>query len=259
MKWPIDNPFNLEKHTILAGYVGSIAHGTYVPTKDGGIDDKDIMGVCVPPKNYYLGMDTFEQCATWVDEYDIVIYEIKKYLRLMCKCNPNVMSLLWLQPNHYVKLTPLGRIIIESRTLFSTKNAYASFCGYAKSQLHRMEHWKFNGYMGKKRKELVDAHGFDSKNAAHLIRLLRMGFEFLTTGELQVLRKDASELIAIKKGEIPLEEIKRMADDYWHKIELAFISSRLPDKPDLKKVNGLCMEIVGTVMEEKDHDKETVE
>ena len=42
------------------------------------------------------------------------------------------------------------------------------------------------GYMGQKRRELVRRVGYDAKNAAHLIRLLRMGIEFLTEGTLHV-------------------------------------------------------------------------
>src|SRR5688572_25189955 len=59
-------------------------------------------------------------------------------------------------------------------------------------KVHR-EH--FSGYMGEKRKAMVRKYQYDVKNAAHLIRLLRMGSEFLRTGELQVFRTtDAAEL-----------------------------------------------------------------
>ncbi len=57
------------------------------------------------------------------------------------------------------------------------------------------------GYMGEKRRELVRRVGYDAKNAAHLIRLLRMGIEFLTEGTLYVERADAAELLSIKRGE----------------------------------------------------------
>jgi len=49
------------------------------------------------------------------------------------------------------------------------------------SQLRRFQKKGENiGYLGDKRKQLVLKHGYDAKNAAHLIRLLRMGIEFLT-------------------------------------------------------------------------------
>lgn len=48
--------------TILLGYRGSIAHGMYLPSDHpNSIDDKDLLGVCVAPLDYYLGLQRFEQ------------------------------------------------------------------------------------------------------------------------------------------------------------------------------------------------------
>jgi hypothetical protein len=68
------------------------------------------------------------------------------------------------------------------------------------------------GYMGQKRRELVRRVGYDAKNAAHLIRLLRMGIEFLTEGTMHVERADAPELLEIKRGAWPLEKVKAEAE-----------------------------------------------
>lgn len=46
-------------------------------------------------------------------------------------------------------------------------------------------------------RQLVRRVGYNAKNAAHLIRLLRMGIEFLTEGTLYVERADAPELLDI--------------------------------------------------------------
>ena len=54
--------------------------------------------------------------------------------------------------------------------------------------------------------------GYDAKNAAHLIRLLRMGIEFLTEGTMYVERVDGPELLTIKRGEWPLEKVKAEAE-----------------------------------------------
>lgn len=43
MKWPTSDKFNIEEHTILLGYRGSISHGTYIPSEREGIDDKDAL------------------------------------------------------------------------------------------------------------------------------------------------------------------------------------------------------------------------
>jgi predicted nucleotidyltransferase len=244
MKWPKFEQFDLKKHTHLLAQVGSHSHGTYIAPKAGGIDDIDIMGLVVPPKNYYLGLDNFQHLCTWVDEYDITFYEAKKFMNLLLKNNPNVIGLLWLDETMYKIRTPLGQKLIDNREIFSSKQTYKSFTGYAYSQFRKMEHMAFEGYMGEKRKKLVEQFGYDTKNAAHLIRLLRMGMEFLSTGELNVMRHDSGQLIDIKLGKYKLETVKEMAEDLFKKTETAFLASKLPAQPDHKKANELLIELV---------------
>lgn len=234
----------LPDNVILLGYRGSISHGTYVPQEDkDSIDDKDIMGVCIGNEESYFGLERFEQKERQLREWDSVVYEIRKYVRLLLKSNPNVLSLLWLKPHLYILKTPAGERLIENRNLFVSKKVYHSFNGYAYGQFKRMTHFKFEGYMGAKRKRLVEKFGYDCKNAAHLIRLLRMGIEFLTEGELFVHRKDAQQLISIKKGEWSLEKVKVEAERLFRLAEEAYTRSPLPSKPNYKKVNELLMDI----------------
>lgn len=82
------------------------------------------------------------------------------------------------------------------------------------------------------------------KNASHLIRLLKMGIEFLTTGELQVHREDNSYLVDIKQGKYTLEQIKTEADRLFKVAEQAFINSKLPSKIDREKVEELLVKIL---------------
>ncbi len=103
------------------------------------------------------------------------------------------------------------------------------------------------GWMGAKRKALVEKHGHDVKNSAHLIRLLRMGIEFLETGELRVRRPDADELVAIKRGEWPLEKTVREAEKLFAKAEEAYERSALPERPDAEKAEEICVSVVRNV------------
>lgn len=244
MKWPVFKPFDLKAHTHLLAQVGSHSHGTYIPPTQEGIDDIDIMGIVIPPKEFYLGLNKFEHHCAWADEYDLTFYELRKFFNLLLKSNPNAMGLLWLTPNMYKIKTEVADLIIENRDIFSSKQAYKSFSGYAYSQLRKMENHACEGYMGAKRKELVNKFGYDTKNAAHLIRLLRMGMEFLSTGELNVMRHDSSQLIDIKKGLYKLQDIKEMAEDLFKKTESAYLNSKLPTNPDFNKSNALLVEIL---------------
>jgi predicted nucleotidyltransferase len=255
MKWPTKfEKFDLKERTVLLGYMGSQSHGTWIPPQDGGIDDKDVMGICVPPMDYYTGLKKFEQIDTWEDEYDIVIYEARKFVRLLLKANPNVLGLLWLPPELYIKKTKSGQHLINHRDIFSSKQIYNSFTGYAYSQLSKMEHFSELGYMGAKRKALVQKFGYDTKNAAHLIRLLRMGIEFLATGQLNVLRPDAPQLIRIKKGKYTLEKIKTMAEGLFDDARKALMGCNLPDEPDHDKAEYILMDMINEIQKSQpDH------
>lgn len=286
---------------ILLGYRGSIAHNMYVAPRDvDSIDDKDIMGVYVAPIEHYLGLGRSEVKERFIQEWDAVSYEVRKFIRLLLKCNPNVLSLLWVPERHLVYQHELGRYLREQRSIFVTKAAYHSFTGYAYGQLKRMTHFNqeaqhemaalekiigdhgidlnelkatqserdrgledgrrlgevidrykglksryySGGYMGAKRRELVRRVGYDCKNGAHLIRLLRMGIEFLVEGELHVERADAAELFAIKRGEWPLERVKEEAERLFRLAEEAYVRSSLPPKPDEQQAERLCVDII---------------
>lgn len=238
----------LSDRCILSMYRGSIAHGMYVPSSDPhSIDDKDVMSVCVPPVEYYLGLKQFGSRGTREikrGEWDIVVYEARKMIGLLAKGNPNVLMALWLDDKHYLKVTEAGQLLLDNRDLFTGKHVYRSFTGYAYSQLKRMTHFSFEGYMGEKRKRLVEKFGYDTKNAAHLVRLLRMGIEFLTDGQMYVERHDAVQLLQIKHGEWTLERVQEEATRLFASAEQAYIESKLPAGTDPVAVSQLCTEVV---------------
>jgi len=244
--WP-DVPFRLHERLILAGLRGSEAHGTYVPPSDPhGVDDRDIMGVCVLPREYYLGLDRWEHAESIKECWDVVLYDVRKFVGLLCQQNPNVLSLLWLEPEDYVVQTPAGRYLVDCRAVFRhRKHAFDSFMGYATGQLKRMTSFEqFRGYMGAKRKALVGRFGWDTKNGAHLIRLLHMGHEYLTTGELRVRRReDVPHLLAIKRGEVALADVQAEAEEFFRKCHDAYDTSPLPSELDRQAVNRVLLSI----------------
>ena len=248
----------LPKNTVLAGYRGSVAHNMYVPNTDpDSVDDIDLMSIYMAPKEYYIGLGFGKQYRKgrdrFVGEYDIVDYEFKHFVRLLLKSNPNVLSMLWLNDNHYIKLHPYGQMLIDYRDLFVSKQAYKAFTGYAYGQLKRMTHYSKEGYMGIKRAALVKKFGYDTKNAAHCIRLLKLGMEFLTTGELNVFRKDAPMLLEVKLGKWTLEDVKSEAKRLMDLTEEAYIRSSLPTNPDVKRVERLVMDITMDYVSDKVH------
>jgi predicted nucleotidyltransferase len=231
---------------VLMGYRGSVAHNMYIPNIDpNSIDDIDLMGVYMAPVDHYIGIKQIKETReVFIDQWDVVCYEFTKFVRLLLKCNPNVMSLLWLKDNQYIKIHPWGKLLIENRDMFVSKKAYHSFTGYAYNQLKRMTHCAHEGYMGQKRKALVEKYGYDCKNAAHCIRLLKMGIEFITEGHLNVAREDASYLLEIKRGRRTLEYVQDEAARLFKLADEAYVRSKLPYEPEYLEVNEMVKSIL---------------
>jgi hypothetical protein len=176
---------------------------------------KDLIGICVPPLDHYFGLREFGSRGTQEivrDPWDIVVYEARKAIRLLAKGNPNILSMLWLPEDLYLHVEPAGRRLIEDRDLFATKAVYMPFRGYAQGQLRKMTNGAYNGYMGKKRKALVDKHGF------------------VTTGYMQIFRHQEC----------------RPSDPAA--LESAYEDSPLPEKLDRRAIDRLAESVIGDAL-----------
>lgn len=220
--------------------VGSHAHGTHIPTTDPrGIDDTDLVNIFLPPSPMLLGIDSWEHMQQWDGQYDVIAYSLKKVIGLLSKSNPNVLMLLDMPKDCVLYSHWVWELLVYNKSMFLTKEAFHSFAGYASGQLKKMEGSTYNGYMGEKRKALVDAKGYDTKNAAHLIRLLRMCFDLFDKGSLVIRRPDAETLIDIKRGNWEIEEVKHEAETLFRKAREAMESSSLPDRIHRGRVGEL--------------------
>lgn len=127
LKWLPDRTIFLTKH-------GSQAYGTATPTSD-----TDYKGVAVPPAKYFHGYaDRFEQVEFRQDP-DMVVYDIRKFMKLAADCNPSVIEVLFTDPEDHIIRRPLGDLLLKHRQYFLSKKAKHTFSGYAISQLKRIE------------------------------------------------------------------------------------------------------------------------
>lgn len=99
------------------------------------------------------------------------------------------------------------------------------------------------------RAALEAAHGYDTKHAAHLVRLLRMGAEILTTGEVRVWRGaggagDAEELLAIRAGAWSYDALVGWAEAQESALDALADRSPLPATPDRAALDALCVSLV---------------
>ncbi len=94
------------------------------------------------------------------------------------------------------------------------------------------------------RAELERKHGFDTKNAMHLVRLKKMALEIGKFGEVRVFRDDAAELLAIRNGAWSHTHLMQWSKDQDDVIDAVYEASTLPKQPDHDAINALCVEII---------------
>jgi hypothetical protein len=113
----------------------------------------------------------------------------------------------------------------------------------AKQEWDHYQEWKKNRNV--KRAADEAKYGYDTKHGYHLVRLLRMAREILTTGKVIVKRPDREELLAIRNGAWPYEQMVEYAEREDKELgELYKTCDILPKLPDQDYIDKLCIQLV---------------
>ena len=111
-----------------------------------------------------------------------------------------------------------------------------------------LRHWEayeaWKAQRNPARAQLEREHGYDTKHAMHLVRLMRMGLEALRTGDLLVRRPDAQELMAIRDGVLSFDELLAEAARLREEMADAAGRSRLPDEVNPDVADRLVFETI---------------
>jgi predicted nucleotidyltransferase len=137
----------IEDGMILFCKSGSHAYG--LNTENSDLDYK---GICIAPKRFYITFKTFEQKDKgWevessedslfpqLDNSDSVVYDIRRYLALLQSQNPNILEMLWQDPEDYIFLTDLSKTLIDNKKKLLSKRISGTFIQYARAQIKKME------------------------------------------------------------------------------------------------------------------------
>jgi len=218
---------------ILRSVVGSGVHGIAIP----GTDDHDELGVYVEPPSYLLGITEHREDYIWRTQpegarsghgdTDLVLYGLRKYLRLAVKGNPTVLLPLFAPESDLVTVTPLGLELRERRGWFLSQQAVRRFLGYMASQRDRM--------LGRRggapsRPELVERHGWDTKYGSHALRLAIQGYEIATTATLTLPMpvEQRERVLAVKRGEVPRDDVLAEIESLERQVEELLAAGRCP-------------------------------
>lgn len=116
---------------------------------------------------------------------------------------------------------------------------------YAQAKKHYQQYQGWLKNRNPARAELEARYGYDCKHAMHLVRLLRMGEEILTTGTMNVFRPDREELKEIRNGSWAYDDLIIWADERVDFLYDLVRSGRsvVPKKPKQNEIENLVLEI----------------
>lgn len=241
-----------QQNIILLSLVGSGVHGISL-TKEHGApgaaqDDLDLMGICVEPRDYILGLEQFEQyqfrtqpegARSGPGDIDLNIYGLQKWMRLALKGNPTIITPLWSPDEHIYDQEWPGGMLRHDRDRFISKSMLRQYLGYMQAQRDRMR-----GLRGGKdcnRPELVEAYGYDTKFAGHAVRLGHQGIELGLDGRLTLpmVSWQRQQVIDVRTGKWTEAEVIEYVAAQVDTLEAIISHSKLPERPDRKWANEL--------------------
>lgn len=117
------------------------------------------------------------------------------------------------------------------------KDAYSIHCKeYA-------QYWEWIEKRNESRYQSTVSHGknYDAKNMMHTFRLLHMAEEIAREGKIFVRRSDREFLMNIREGKFEYEDLLVRAEEKVQLIEELFEKSKLPEEPDLEKLEELLV------------------
>lgn len=230
----LHDPDHVKYDVIHLVQFGSRAYGTETPTSD-----YDYRGVFLP-RNFnelislYDPKDNYKFEGETADgKYDIELWSLKKFLKLLAKSNPNAIEIAY---GPSVIPNASYRVLSNQLAKFPlvTKELARTFGGYAHGQLRLSEKaWVATGKM-------------DWKNCMHLVRLVMMAENALSTGAFKIrLPPDEVEFLQnIRYGKVAKEIVWGIGKAGLTRMDDLAKQSKLPEAVDHVALDNLYTEMV---------------
>lgn len=229
---------------LLVCEVGSTSHGMAVE----GQDDTDWLGIYMESPQHLLGLgeaktivlrDQPDGVRSEPGDLDFTLHPLRKWMRLAMKGNPTILSMLFAPRIH---TSAEGDNLREHDYKFVSKRAGNAFLGYLTSQQDRLISGRS---MRVNRPELIEEYGYDTKYAAHALRLGLQGIEFLRHGSIRYpMESPHLELVrSVRTGEVSKHAAIDLIEHYRWDLLAENNSMRVPNEPDWEWANAFLAEV----------------
>lgn len=236
------------ENEILRVLVGSSLTGI---TGADSSQDFDYCAVFIEPIDYVVGLHRMDH-YTWrtqpegvrsePGDVDFSSYSLRKFMSLAMTGNPSIVQMLF-APETHLDASHYGMRLLSMAEYIASKQAGPRFLGYLESQEKRLV-GELKGHMPK-RPELVARFGYDTKYAAHALRLGFQGIEYMETGKIRLpmLPDPGDYLRAVRAGEYTLADVVADIAVLKQNLKHAMDTSPLPPEPHKAMIEEWLIEM----------------
>jgi hypothetical protein len=226
---------NYDKYSKLPWLLYKVVSGSRAYNLHSQNSDYDIRGVYLADLHDAWSIDDApEGVENKADPNDVDLWEIRKYIKLLSNCNPNIIETLWIDKDNVLyEDHDFREMIIKNRHEFVTKSAEGTFLGYAYAQSE------------KTKRSYESGNGINWKNAMHCMRLLMSARNIFIAGE-PLVRIDDSErewLFSIRRGDLSYDYFTKTFEYGILQVKDLAKASALPNKINKKFVDQLIFDM----------------
>lgn len=236
---------------------GSRAHGTAVESSD-----HDLLGIYVEHDRQLYGLDKAQtqnyrlhsdgelermgvsenESRSAGDVIEMGFHPLRKFVSLAASGNSTVLSTLWTPDALSLVGSAGGELLFSYRDAFLSKHAGFRHAGYARAQRDAMLGRTNNRT---NRPELVQLHGYDTKYASHMIRVLLAGLDLVRERTIHLpMKPEQIELLQeIRRGELELADLVTLSEKLENDLSDETEASDLPDSVDYEVMSDLLREV----------------
>lgn len=136
----------------------------------------------------------------------------------------------------FVDLQMPGGVQVRHLEVCGKKLSFQASIGNARDVMERLM-----AEYGRRSLDSAAANGIDWKSMAHAVRIGRQTVELMMTGHITLPRPDAMEILAIRQGQVPVDQVEAIVEDMQQQAENAARTSHLPEQPDMLFMEELIL------------------
>jgi len=197
---------------VYACVVGSRAYGLAGPDSD---TDRRSVFLAPTPAFWRLDKPATHRAGPRPEEFS---WELERCVVLALQANPTVLEVLW--SPLVERITDVGRELLALRPALLSRRVGETYGRYAADQLGRLD---------AVRRRTGEVRW---KQAMHMLRLLLAGAHVLRTGQVLVdVSAYRDELLAVRRGEVPWDDVAAQAQRRRAELAEALAATALPAAP----------------------------